>query len=155
LAYRAGDEYLQAVRCRTSDTVVTIDSTGRTYAVAAHSLPSARGMGEPLSSQLNPPSGAGFRGLMSGTPESEFVLATDAGYGFVARPRGRVARSESAKAGLSAGGATVLAAVPVTEYEADYAACVRDAGRLLIRPRAELPRLARGKGGKMINIPSK
>ncbi len=155
LAYRAGDEYLQAVRCRTSDTVVTIDSTGRTYAVAAHSLPSARGMGEPLSSQLNPPSGAGFRGLMSGAPESEFVLATDAGYGFVARLGDLVTRNKSGKTALNTGGAAVLAPVPVTEYEADYVACVLDSGRLLIFPLADLPRLARGKGVKMINIPSK
>ncbi len=155
LAYRAGDEYLQAVRCRTTDTVLTMDSTGRAYAMAAHSLPSARGMGEPLSSQFNPPSGATFQGVMSGGAEQAYLLATDAGYGFVATLGELVTRNKSGKACLNAGGATVLVPAPVFEYEDDFVACISDSGRLLVFPVGELPRMGRGKGVKMMNIPTK
>ena len=155
LAYRAGDEFLQSVRCRTTDTVLTIDSTGRAYALAAHALPSARGMGEPLSSQFNPPSGATFQGVMSGGADQAYLLATDAGYGFVTTLGELVTRNKSGKACLNAGGATVLPPAPVFEYEDDFIACISDSGRLLVFPVGELPRLARGKGVKMMNIPTK
>ncbi len=154
LAYRAGDEFQQAARCRTTDTVLALDSTGRTYSMAAHSLPSARGMGEPLSSQFNPPSGATFQGVMSGGPEQQYLLATDAGYGFVATLGELVTRNKSGKACLNTGGAGVLLPQPVFEYEDDYVACVSNSGRLLIFPVGELPKLARGKGVKMMNIPA-
>ncbi len=62
-----------------------IDSTGRTYTLPAHSLPSARGQGEPLSGRLNPPDGARFAGVMLGEAEDLWLLASDAGYGFTAR----------------------------------------------------------------------
>ncbi len=41
-----------------------LDSTGRSYALPAHTLPSARGQGEPLSGRLNPPDGAKFADLL-------------------------------------------------------------------------------------------
>jgi topoisomerase-4 subunit A len=155
LAYRAGDEFLHAVHGKTNETVLAIDATGRTYAMAAHSLPSARGMGEPLSSQFNPPAGATFSGLMSGPAEQQYLLATDAGYGFVVTLGEVTTRNKAGKACLNTGGAGVLLPAAVFEYEDDWVACVSDSGRLLIFPVAELPRLARGKGVKMMNIPTK
>ena len=47
-----------------------LDSTGRSYSVPAHALPSARGLGEPLSGWVTPPAGASFEGVMLGPPES-------------------------------------------------------------------------------------
>jgi topoisomerase-4 subunit A len=72
---------------------VFIDSTGRTYTLPAHSLPSARGQGEPLSGRLNPPDGARFAGVMLGEAEDLWLLASDAGYGFTARFKELVTRA--------------------------------------------------------------
>jgi topoisomerase IV subunit A len=154
LAYRAGDECLHAVRGKTNEQLLAIDSSGRTYTLAAHSLPSARGLGEPLSSQFNPPPGAVFSGLMMGAATQDFLLACDSGYGFVASLGELATRNKSGKASLNAAGAGVLLPAPVFEFEDDFVACISDSGRLLIFPVAELPRLARGKGVKLINIPS-
>ncbi|KAA3633113.1 MAG: DNA topoisomerase IV subunit A [Proteobacteria bacterium] len=155
LAYRSGDEFLHVAHGRTNEQVVAIDSTGRTYAIAAHSLPSARGMGEPLSSQLNPPPGASFCGVMTGAATQKYLLATDAGYGFVAGLGDLVTRNKSGKSALNTGGAGVLPPVPVMEYEDDWVACISDTGRLLIFTVGELPLLGRGKGVKMMNVPAK
>ena len=155
LAYRSGDELLQAVPGKTNEQVLTIDSTGRTYCLAAHSLPSARSMGEPLSSQFNPPAGATFHGLMTGRDDDLYLLATDAGYGFVSSIGEMATRNKAGKAGLKVSGEGVLLPSAVTEYEDDWVACISDSGRLLIFTVGELPRLGRGKGVKMMNIPGK
>ena len=85
LNYRAGDGFLCAVRGKTNDLLIAIDSAGRSYALAAHTLPSARSFGEPLSSNFTPEAGAFFCGLMMGNADAEFLLYSDAGAGFVAR----------------------------------------------------------------------
>ncbi len=155
LSYRAGDEFLQAVPGRTNEQLLTIDSTGRTYALSAHTLPSARGLGEPLSSQLNPRAGATFEGLMMGAADKQYLLATDAGYGFVATLAELTTRNKAGKASLNTGGANVLLPAPVFDYEDDWVACISDSGRLIIFTVGELPQLGRGKGVKMMNIPVK
>jgi len=155
LAYRSGDEFLHAVKAKSNEQIVTIDSTGRTYALSAHTLPSARGMGEPLSSQLNPVAGATFHGVMSESESLHYLLATDAGYGFVAALSDLVTRNKAGKTTLNAGSSNVMTPVPVFDMETDLVACVSDSGRLLVFSVADLPKLGRGKGVKMLNIPTK
>ena len=85
LSYKAGDSFRAAALGRSNQQVVFLDSTGRAYTLAAHSLPSARGQGEPLTGRFNPPDGARFVGVLAGDPDSLYLLASDAGYGFVVR----------------------------------------------------------------------
>ncbi len=153
--YKAGDDYAAAARCRSNQLAVFLDSTGRTYAVPTHSLPPARGQGEPLSGRLKPADGARFVGVMAGDPEQLYLLASDSGYGFVARLGDLYTRNKSGKAVLSVPkGCSVLKPVPVRSLEDDWIVAVTTAGFMLVIPLAELPRLARGKGNKIINIPS-
>jgi topoisomerase-4 subunit A len=155
LSYRSGDQFGQAARGRSNDTLVLLDSTGRTYTVVPHTLPSARGQGEPLTGRLKPPPGARFVGLALGAPDRRLLLASSAGYGFVARLGELVSKNRSGKACLSVGQAgQALAPVPVTETEGALVVVVTDQGHMLVFPVADLPELARGKGNKMINIPS-
>lgn len=156
LNYKAGDAFLAAARGKTNQLAVFIDSTGRTYAIPAHTLPSARGQGEPLTGRLTPPSGATFRGVMIGDAEDRWLLATDAGYGFVAKLGDLVTRNKKGKAVLKVPeGARVLPPVPVPDPEHDWVAAVSNLGKLLIHHVGELPELPRGKGVKIMNIPSK
>ncbi len=60
LSYKTGDAFQAAARGRSTQQAVFLDSTGRAYALPAHTLPSARGQGEPLSGRLDPPDGAIF-----------------------------------------------------------------------------------------------
>ncbi|HEB67559.1 MAG TPA: DNA topoisomerase IV subunit A [Gammaproteobacteria bacterium] len=156
LSYKAGDAFLAAARGKSNQLAVFIDSTGRTYAIPAHTLPSARGQGEPLTGRLTPPSGATFRGVMIGEPEDRWLLATDAGYGFVAKLADLVTRNKKGKAVLKVPeGAKVLPPVPVRDMEHDWLAAVSNIGKLLIHHIAELPELPKGKGVKFMNIPGK
>jgi len=152
--YRAGDGFKRAGRGRSNQLAVFIDSTGRCYSIAAHNLPSARGLGDPLSSFVDPPEGATFEGVMIGEPDSVFMLASDAGYGFMARLADLYAKNKKGKLVLNVPkGAGVLAPVQVKDAEHDYIAAVTSIGRLLVTDINGFPMLSRGKGLKYIQIP--
>ena len=155
LQYKSGDGFKLAVRGRSNQQAVFMDSTGRAYALPAHSLPSARGQGEPLSGRLNPPSGAAFEGVVTGDPDDDVLLAGDAGYGFVAKLGDLISKNKSGKAVLRLPkGGRALQPMTVTDYESDLVAAVSNEGRLLVFPLRDLPRLSKGKGNKIIAIPS-
>ncbi|MEO1203410.1 MAG: DNA gyrase C-terminal beta-propeller domain-containing protein, partial [Pseudomonadota bacterium] len=154
LSYKSGDAYLASARGRSNQLAMFVDSTGRVYSVMAHTLPSARGQGEPLSSRFKPPDGAQFCGAMIGDPGDRYLLASDAGFGFVATLEDLVSRNKAGKAVLRvpAGGRAVVPA-PVTRDSECLIAAVSSTGRLLMFEMDELPELAKGKGNKLINIP--
>ncbi len=155
LNFKSGEKFLCAVTGKTNDILVCIDSNGRTYSIAAHSLPSARSFGEPLISSCNPKPGATFRGLMSGDAETKYLLATDAGYGFIARLGELNTRNKAGKATLKvADNINVLTPQHVHDFDDDWIAVITNVGRLLIFTVGELPQLSKGKGIKLINIPT-
>jgi topoisomerase-4 subunit A len=155
LGYRAGDGFLDAAQARSNQQVAFLDSTGRSYSLPAHSLPSARGQGEPLTGKLSPPPGARFVAALGGAGEQRFVLATDAGYGFVARLEDLWANKKAGKTVLSVPeGARVLRPARVASVESDRLAVATSDGHLLLFPVAELPAMERGKGNKLVALPS-
>jgi len=154
LSYKAGDGFKAAAAGRSNQFAVFLDSTGRSYSLAAHSLPSARGQGEPLTGRLTPPPGASFDCLLLPDDEALYVLASDAGYGFVAKGEDLQAKNKAGKALLSLpAGARVLAPRPLVDRDSDWLAAVTSEGRLLVFKVADLPQLAKGKGNKIIGIP--
>jgi len=156
LSYKSGDSFLAVAQGRSNQLAMFIDSTGRVYSVMAHTLPSARGQGEPLSSRFKPPDGAEFCGTMIGDNAQRYLLASDAGYGFVATLEDLVSRNKAGKLILRvpAGGKAVVPA-PVPQDSECLIAAVSSIGRLLCFEMDELPELAKGKGNKLINIPAK
>jgi topoisomerase IV subunit A len=155
LSYKGGDAFKALARGRSLQSAVFIDSTGRTYTLPAHSLPSARGHGEPLSGRLDPPDGAKFAGVMIGEPEDLWLLASDAGYGFTARLKELVTDRRAGKTVLSVPeNAQVLAPAPVPSADS-LVAVVSSEGKLLAFPVGEVPEMPRGKGNKLYDIPGK
>ncbi len=154
LSYRSNDGYLASAQGRSNQLAMFLDSTGRVYSVIAGTLPSARGQGEPLSSRFKPPDGAAFCGAMIGDNDQKYLLASDAGYGFVATLEDLASRNKAGKAVLRvpAGGKAVVPAV-VPKGKECLIAAVSSIGRLLLFEMDELPELAKGKGNKLINIP--
>jgi len=154
LSYKSGDGFKLASKGRSNQPTVILDSTGRAYTVPSHNLPSARGQGEPLTGRINPPSGASFEGLMMGADDQLFLLASDAGYGFVAKLGDLQSKNRAGKAALTLPkGARVLQPAPVSGDEGSYVVAVSNEGRMLVFPLADLPQMARGKGNKIIGIP--
>jgi len=155
LNYKAGDSYLDSARMRSNQQAVFLDSTGRSYALQAHTLPSARGQGEPLTGRLSPPSGARFVSVLGGDPEQWYLVASDAGYGFRVQLKDLLANKKGGKAALNVPKhAGVLVPAPI-ESEEDRLVAITSDGRMLTFPVAELPALSRGKGNKIIGINSK
>ncbi|WP_339486916.1 DNA topoisomerase IV subunit A [Pseudomonas sp. EL_65y_Pfl2_R95] len=154
LSYKAGDGFKAMAPGRSNQFAVFIDSTGRSYSLPAHSLPSARGQGEPLTGRLTPPPGATFECVMLPDDDALYVIASDAGYGFVVKGEDLQAKNKAGKALLSLpNGAKVIPPKPLVSREDDWLAAVTTEGRLLLFKVADLPQLGKGKGNKIIGIP--
>lgn len=154
LSYKAGDGFKAAAPGRSNQYAVFIDNTGRSYSLAAHSLPSARGQGEPLTGRLQPPPGATFECLLLPDDNALYVIASDAGYGFVVKGEDLQAKNKAGKALLTLpAGALVVPPKPLGNREEDWLAAVTTEGRLLVFKVADLPQLGKGKGNKIIGIP--
>lgn len=157
LNYRSGDSFAQGARGRTNETLVFVDSHGRAYNVAPHTLPSARGQGEPLTGRFKPPAGSRFVGVLMGGADTPVLMASNAGFGFVGRLGEMVTKNKAGKAVLSvpAGGVALMPSpVLLEDFAQGWVAAVTDQGRLLVFPLTELPELSRGKGNKLINVPT-
>jgi len=156
LQYKTGDEFQAAALGRSTQLAVFLDSTGRAYSLQAHTLPSARGLGEPLSGRLDPPDGATFAGVMIGEPEDLWLVASDAGYGFTVRLKEVHSRNRAGKGVLKVPeGARVLPAAVVPADPQSRVAVVSSDGKMLVFPVSDVPELPRGKGNKLFGISSR
>ena len=153
LNYREGDSYFSSALSRNNQNAVFLDSKGKAYTLPCHSLPSARGQGEPLSGRLNAESGETFMGVISGTTEEKVVLATSSGYGFLANLGDLQTKNKSGKAAIRVQENAKVLIPKLIEDEKDVLAAISNQGRMLVFPHSELPQLARGKGNKIIGIP--
>ncbi|CCK15872.1 Topoisomerase IV subunit A [Cronobacter universalis NCTC 9529] len=154
LSYKAGDSWLSSVKGKSNQPVVFIDSTGRSYALDPVSLPSARGQGEPITGKLTLPPGAVVEHMLMTGEEQKLLMASDAGYGFVCTFNDLVARNRAGKALITLPeNAHVLKPLEI-EHDDDMLLAITAAGRMLMFPVADLPQLSKGKGNKIISIPS-
>jgi topoisomerase-4 subunit A len=155
LSYKTGDAFQAAARGRSLQPAVFIDSTGRTYTLPAHSLPSARGNGEPLSGRLNPPDGAKFAGVMLGEPEDLWLLATDAGYGFTVRFKELITDRKAGKTVLNVPENALVLPPALVPSPDSLVLAVSSEGKMLAFKVTDLPEMPRGKGNKIYDIPGK
>lgn len=155
LAYKSGDEFLASAKGRSNQPVVFIDSSGRSFTCEAHTLPSARTHGEPLTGRFSLVSGEVIEQVLMGQDDQRYLVASDAGYGFVTQFSDMQSRVKNGKALLSLpSAAKVLPPVLISDVESDQVAVVSNEGRLLVFTLKDMPQLSKGKGNKMISIPS-
>lgn len=154
LNFRAGDQYLSHAQGKSNQRVYVLDESGRSYALAINSLPSARGLGEPLSSKLSPASGVGFKQVFIADDETEVIALSSKGYGFKTQAKQLDTNAKAGKAFLTLPEkATVM---PLTSVDqATHLALLTSTGRLLILELSELPILNKGKGNKLIQLEEK
>ena len=154
LNYKSGDNFKQMSQGKTNQLTVFIDSSGRCYSLPSHSLPSARSFGEPVSARLTPPDGVSFEGVMTGAPDTVYLLAADSGYGFMIKLKDIYTKNRNGKLILKVPeNSNVLLPTKVNDIENDWVAAVSSIGRLLMFPISELTLLTKGKGLKIIQIP--
>ena len=156
LSYKAGDGFQTALQSRSNDPLVLLDNTGRSYSLTAHTLPGARGQGEPVTGRLSLPDQGAIHAMLSGDPQQLWLMCSNAGFGFLCQLKDMISKNKAGKHLLTLPeGASLL---PPQQQPADtgtdtlWLAVISNEGRLLIFPASELPTLARGKGSKLINI---
>ncbi len=155
LNYRSGDGFLMQVNGRSNENVHLLDTAGKSYSIQAHTLPSARGQGDPLTKRLKPAPGVIFPAILMGDDEDLYLLASDAGYGFITKLGNLYCKNRSGKSILKCPkGSLALTPQRVTDVESQFLAAVSNEGRMLIFPIADLPELSKGKGNKILSIPS-
>ncbi len=154
LNYKAGDSFQSSAMGKSNQLVVFLDSAGRAYTLQAHTLPSARGQGEPLTGRFNPPSGAVFVASMMGQDDDLYLFSTSFGYGFVCRLGDLYSRAKAGKTFMNVpAGARVMPPVRVRSLQDDWIVAVTSEGHMLVTALEELPQMSRGKGNKIINVP--
>ncbi|MFC6438899.1 DNA topoisomerase IV subunit A [Bowmanella sp. JS7-9] len=155
LSYKAGDAYLASAKGRSNQQAVFLDSSGRAFSCDAHGLPSARSQGEPLTGRFDIVGGETFDHVLMGKDEQLYLVASDAGYGFVGKFEDMVSKNRKGKAYLSLPtAAKVLHPQPVQNLDTDWCLAISTEGRMLMFPLKDLPSLGKGKGNKIISIPS-
>jgi topoisomerase-4 subunit A len=153
--YKSGDDYQAHAMGKSNQMAVFLDSLGRAYSLPAHGLPSARGLGEPLTGRFNPADGAQFVGVVLSDPKAQYFLATDYGYGFICAAEDLYSRNKAGKKIVTVPtGAKVLPPVLVRSIENDMIVVTGSEGYMLVTPLAEFPLMSKGKGIKIINIPA-
>ncbi len=155
LSYKSGDEFLISTKGRSNQTLVLLASNGRTYSIKAHTLPSARGQGEPITGRISLEKDATIVSAVLDNEDAHYLIASDAGYGFVAQLKDLFAKNKAGKATLSLpNSAQVMTPVLVQDPEQGRVVAVTNEGRMLAFDIASLPKMAKGKGNKMISIPT-
>ncbi|BET98271.1 DNA topoisomerase IV subunit A [Xenorhabdus taiwanensis] len=155
LNYKSGDSFRSAVRGKSNQPVVFIDTTGRSYSVDPLDLPSARGQGEPLTGKLALPAGASVEHLLMAKEEQKFLMASDAGYGFICTFNDLIAKNRAGKAMITLPeNAKVMQPLEINNEQEDMLLAITKAGRMLMFPVADLPQLSKGKGNKIVSIPA-
>lgn len=155
LSYKAGDGFLASAKGRSNQPAVFLDTSGRAFSCDAHGLPSARSQGEPLTGRFSVVGGEQFTDVLMGDDEQRYLIASDAGYGFVGKFADMISKNKAGKAFLSLpSAAKVITPQRVNDIESDWCLAISNEGRMLLFPLRDLPSLAKGKGNKIINIPS-
>ncbi|QMT61878.1 DNA topoisomerase IV subunit A [Legionella sp. PC997] len=155
LSYKAGDEFKAQAMGRSNQQILFFDSEGKVYSLPGHVLPSARGQGEPLTGKLNPAEGALFEAVVGGEAEQLVLLACDAGYGFIAKIGDLYVKNRNGKACIKLPASShILPPRVLPKHDELFVACATSVGRLLIFSAKEVPELSRGKGNKLISIPT-
>ncbi|REF26944.1 DNA topoisomerase IV subunit A [Xenorhabdus cabanillasii] len=153
LNYKSGDSFRSAVRGKSNQPVVFIDSTGRSYSVDPLDLPSARGQGEPLTGKLALPAGVSVEHLLMAKEDQRFLMASDAGYGFICTFNDLIAKNRAGKALITLPqNAKVMPPLEIPNEQDDMLLAITKAGRMLMFPVADLPQLSKGKGNKIVSI---
>ncbi|KMV71696.1 DNA topoisomerase IV subunit A [Rosenbergiella epipactidis] len=154
LSYKAGDSYLASAKGKSNQPVSVIDSTGRSYTLDPSTLPSARGQGEPITGKITPPPGATVQQVLMEPDETQLLMASDAGYGFICTFADLQSRTKSGKALLTLPDQAKVMTPQVIDPAKDQLLVITEAGRMLMFSVNDLPQLSKGKGNKIISIPS-
>lgn len=152
LSFKEGDSLEAAIECRTVDPVVFLDSKGRSYTVQAGELPPARGDGAPASSLVDIQDGARILHCVAGKPETQLLVASSGGYGFVSKLADMLSNRRAGRDFMTVKDGDLPLRPVVYTADKGWIVAVSEAGRMLAFDLSQLGYLARGRGVAVMGL---
>jgi topoisomerase-4 subunit A len=152
LTFKEGDALAQSVECKTTDAVIVLAASGKTFTIAAADIPSGRGDGAPVNTLVNS-SGDAIVWIAAGNPAERLLMNSTAGLGFLCKLGDLESKTRQGKDffAVSEGAA---ARPPAVFSEGKYVAALSSDARLLVFPMEEVPeRPNGGVGVQLIALP--
>src|SRR5438067_8444891 len=152
LAFKEGDALAQTIECKTTDAVIVLAGSGKTFTIAAADIPSGRGDGAPVNTLVNSGSDA-IVWMATGDPNRRLLMNSTAGLGFLCKLGDLESKTRQGKDffAVSEGAA---AQAPAVMAEGKYVAALSSDARLLLFPLDEVPeRPNGGVGVQLLALP--
>ena len=153
--FKAGDGLYAAYECRTVDYMVALGSNGRAYSVPVAALPGARGDGVPVTTLVDVASGSRLLHYYAGPGDTRLLMASTAGFGFLAKASDLVSRNRNGKAYMTLEEGDEPLPPKVINDKASAVACLSANGRLLVFGLDEVKPLTGGRGVTLMELEPK
>ncbi len=154
LAFKDGDGLLQTLECKTTDAVIVLAESGKTFTLEAAALPTGRGDGVPVNTLVHS-SSDDIVWMGTGDPAQKLLMNSSAGLGFVCKLGDLVSRTRQGK-DFMAVDEGAQARPPALFVEGKYVAALSSDARLLLFPLADVPvRPNGGVGVQLLALPEK
>ncbi len=154
LSYKVGDSYFASSVGKTNQPCLFFSSLGKVYSLLSTDLPSARGQGEPITGHLKLEKNETIIGLSFVRTDDQVLFASSAGNAFLAQSEGLITKSKVGKQVITLGDDRIVPPVNIKENEDAFVVAISNQGRLLAVKKSEIPNLTKGKGNRLINMPS-
>jgi topoisomerase-4 subunit A len=151
LSFKDGDASLQMLECKTTDQVIVLSASGKSFTIDAAAIPSGRGDGAPVNTLVNS-SSDDIVWMRSGDPAQRLLMNSSAGLGFVCKLGDLVTKTRQGKDFMKVDeGAR---ARPPVLIEHEMVAALSSDSRLLVFPLDEVPeRPNGGVGVQLLSVP--
>jgi len=149
--FKASDSLYAAFECRTVDTLLGFGDNGKVYSVPVAALPGARGDGVPITTLVDLAGASGksarIEHYFAGAGSTPLLLASSAGFGFIAKAGDMVSRLKGGKSFVTLDDGAVPLPPRVVMESAGAIACLSEKGRVLVFGIDEMKTLTNGGRG--------
>jgi len=153
LTFKDGDALLQTLECKTTDAVIVLAASGKTFTLDAAAIPSGRGDGAPVNTLVNS-SSDDIVWMGWGAPGQPLLMSSSAGLGFVCKLGDLVTKTRQGKDFMKLGEGA-QARPPVKFSEGKFVAALSSDSRLLVFALGEVPeRPNGGVGVQLLSLPT-
>jgi len=154
LTFKDGDGLLQALECKTTDPVIVLAASGKTFTLDAAGIPAGRGDGSPVNTVVNS-SSDDIVWMGTGDAEQQLLMNSSAGLGFLCKLGDLVSKTKQGKDFMSVSEGA-RARVPAPVGAGKFVAALSSDARLLVFALDEVPvRPNGGVGVQLIALPEK
>src|SRR6266581_1189978 len=152
LSFKDGDALLQTLECKTTDPVILLAASGKSFTLEAANIPAGRGDGAPVNTLVNASDDIVW--IASGDMGRQLLMNSSAGLGFVCRLGDLVTKTRQGKDFMKVEQGISVQKPCCMAENANFIAALSSDARLLVFPLEEVPvRPNGGVGVQLIALP--